>query len=273
MTLGDKIVKLRTEHHLSQGDLAEQLGVSRQSISKWETGNSIPDLDKLLLLSEVFGVSLDALVKDQEPEEAIVLPQTAAQQSAEAIAAQSVERYPPRKIAGWILLSSGLFSIVIGLGLQFPLLLLLGGYLLLCSMICLMIKKHAGLVIGWGTFIPAALYLPQFTSANMTMVFNPYVYRAGLGIQLIVSYVFWVLLFLLIFATTRHTRLKNHLPLVFGWVIFSQVHGFIPIGFQSSSEVAKAYLMFARCVTLLFLILLFFTGRALYRHFQLKKQV
>lgn len=63
MTLGERIAALRSEKKLSQGDLAEKLNVSRQSVSKWETGASVPELDKLLLLSEVFGLSLDQLVK------------------------------------------------------------------------------------------------------------------------------------------------------------------------------------------------------------------
>ena len=48
MKLHEKIYHLRTEKKLSQGDLAEILGVSRQSVSKWETGASVPDLDKLV---------------------------------------------------------------------------------------------------------------------------------------------------------------------------------------------------------------------------------
>lgn len=69
MSLGERIYKLRTEKELSQGDLAEALEVSRQSISKWETNGSVPELDKLVKLSEVFGVSLDALVTRKEDAE------------------------------------------------------------------------------------------------------------------------------------------------------------------------------------------------------------
>lgn len=69
MRLGERIYKLRTEKELSQGDLAEALAVSRQSISKWETNGSVPELDKLVKLSEVFGVSLDALVTGKEDAE------------------------------------------------------------------------------------------------------------------------------------------------------------------------------------------------------------
>ena len=58
MSLGERICKLRTEKNLSQGDLADALEVSRQSISKWETNGSVPDLDKLVKLSELFDISL-----------------------------------------------------------------------------------------------------------------------------------------------------------------------------------------------------------------------
>ena len=75
MDLSGTIYRLRTERNLSQGDLAEALGVSRQSVSKWETGGSVPDLDKLVKLSQLFGVSLDELVLDRKPPyEAAALP-------------------------------------------------------------------------------------------------------------------------------------------------------------------------------------------------------
>ncbi len=69
MNLGERIYTLRTEKEMSQGDLAEAMEVSRQSISKWETNGSVPELDKLVKLSEVFGVSLDALVTGKEDAE------------------------------------------------------------------------------------------------------------------------------------------------------------------------------------------------------------
>ena len=57
MTLGENIVRLRTQKSWSQGDLADALDISRQSVSKWETDASIPELDKLLKLSELFDVT------------------------------------------------------------------------------------------------------------------------------------------------------------------------------------------------------------------------
>lgn len=65
MILADKIIALRKQKGWSQEQLAEQLDISRQSVSKWESGNSIPDLDKIIKLSELFGVSTDYLLKDE----------------------------------------------------------------------------------------------------------------------------------------------------------------------------------------------------------------
>ncbi len=69
MILADKIIELRKKAGYSQEELAEKMGVSRQSVSKWEGALSIPDLDKILLLSEIFGVSTDYLLKDELGEE------------------------------------------------------------------------------------------------------------------------------------------------------------------------------------------------------------
>ena len=63
MELGAQIKKYRNEQTLSQEELAERVFVSRQSISNWENGKTYPDIKSLLLLSEVFSVSLDQLVK------------------------------------------------------------------------------------------------------------------------------------------------------------------------------------------------------------------
>ncbi len=74
--LGARLQKLRRQASMSQQELADQLHVSRQSISKWELGTATPDLDNLVRLSELFGVSLDELVlgKTGKPQEASQQP-------------------------------------------------------------------------------------------------------------------------------------------------------------------------------------------------------
>ena len=64
MSIGEKIYKLRTEKNITQEDVAFELGVSRQSVSKWETDQATPDLDKIKMLCEYFNVSIGYLVND-----------------------------------------------------------------------------------------------------------------------------------------------------------------------------------------------------------------
>ena len=63
--LSERIYKLRRKSGLSQEQLAEKIGVSRQAISKWESGTSTPELEKLLALSECFHITLDELVRTE----------------------------------------------------------------------------------------------------------------------------------------------------------------------------------------------------------------
>ena len=72
MILADKIITLRKKAGWSQEELASQLGVTRQSVSKWEGAQSVPDLDKVLQMSRLFGVSTDYLLKDELEEEEFV---------------------------------------------------------------------------------------------------------------------------------------------------------------------------------------------------------
>ena len=65
MILADKIIILRKKNGLSQEELAEKLGVSRQAVSKWEGAQTIPDLERILQMAKLFGVTTDYLLKDE----------------------------------------------------------------------------------------------------------------------------------------------------------------------------------------------------------------
>lgn len=68
MDVGNKIASLRKKHHLSQEDLAEKVGVTRQTISKWELGETTPDIQQALNLSKIFDISLDELMNNDMKE-------------------------------------------------------------------------------------------------------------------------------------------------------------------------------------------------------------
>lgn len=126
MTLGARITALRTARGLSQSDLAEKLEVSRQSVSKWETDASVPELDKLVKMAALFAVTLDELVTGAAPsaaaadgpgpeapgQEAASEPETSGRETApeSGPAASGTESRQPlarRQIAGLFLLGLG----------------------------------------------------------------------------------------------------------------------------------------------------------------------
>lgn len=69
MIFADKLIRLRKKAGWSQEELAARLDVSRQSVSKWESAQSIPDLEKIVRLSKLFGVTTDYLLKDEMTDE------------------------------------------------------------------------------------------------------------------------------------------------------------------------------------------------------------
>lgn len=208
MTLGEKILKLRSTAKMSQGDLAEKLNVSRQSISKWETNQSVPEMDKLIQLSDLFHISLDDLVRSKDPEENDNPKEdtsTPPPQQTQILIHHSMST---QKIVGFILLGLGLLccllALVLGSGL-----LIIGGYIILCSILCLVLKRYVGLVMGWITMIQAIILTPLFTGVRMLSIFNPgYIRHAG--INQIISILMWVFLAALIIRTalviTKHRK-------------------------------------------------------------------
>ena len=136
MTLGKRIYDLRTAKNLSQSELAEALNVSRQSVSKWETDTSVPDLDKLVKLCELFGVSMDELVRGEAPKAAEPAENKTKLQ-------QWLEN--KRVVAALILLALGLVLRMFG-----PFGIMLGTYgLIPCAILCLVVKKHTAMWCGW----------------------------------------------------------------------------------------------------------------------------
>lgn len=105
MTLGQRIQELRKQAGLSQEALGEALGVSRQAVSKWEGDNGIPELDTLIAMSRLFGVTLGQLLGVEEPEPKKEAAPSAEEEKVEAILRRYVEEShqhePPKKWIGW----------------------------------------------------------------------------------------------------------------------------------------------------------------------------
>ena len=160
MSLGEQILRLRTQRKLSQGELAEALDVSRQSVSKWETDASVPELDKLLRLSELFGVTLDELVRGDAqaspPDEGEAAQPAAAEKTVPPSAA--VNR---NHTAGVILLCTGALAVLLPVLLAGDLLsgLIFSAPFVLCGVICLTVRRNVGLWCAWAVWLLVCGYL------------------------------------------------------------------------------------------------------------------
>ncbi len=72
--LRDNLIMLRSMNGFSQEEVSERIGISRQAYAKWESGKTVPDIEKCLLLAELYGVTIDSLVKTNKLEEKVVPP-------------------------------------------------------------------------------------------------------------------------------------------------------------------------------------------------------
>lgn len=191
MTLGQRLCQLRGRAGLSQDALAERLGVSRQSVSKWETDASVLDLDKLVRLSQIFGATLDELVKgtadapsgsdannqtevpsgakNTPPDmdgaaDTLHVPQTAAaaQDTAELL------RLHRQKLMGIALMAVALLATALNFALVF-----LAAPLFIAGVLCLVVRRRLGLAIGWTLWI-CALFVTRYASAiSMSRLLSP----------------------------------------------------------------------------------------------------
>lgn len=169
MNLGERIYKLRTEKNLSQGDLAERLEVSRQSVSKWENNNAVPDLEKIIKLSEIFEVTLDDLVKGKTTTVENTNDTYPECKTKDTTVVESA--FPPRKIAGTILFCMGflvlLFFVAMGGALDG---LIFASPFVICGILCFTLKKNVGLWCAWAVYVLGDIYMSYATGISRSAV-------------------------------------------------------------------------------------------------------
>ena len=207
MNLGEKIYELRTAKNLSQGDVADALDVSRQSVSKWENNSAVPDLDKIIKLAELFGVSLDELVLNKGTKET---EDTVKEPNSESSAAQPGSVQPQiiiqkaslssRKTAGTILFCTAAFVMllctIIGGAGGFLSGIVFASPFILCGIICFTVKQHTGLWCAWAVYICVDAYLRVATGVSWKIILWTLHYSSemGLTMQLIIGWMEFAIL-------------------------------------------------------------------------------
>lgn len=165
MKLSEKILSLRTARGLSQGDLAEKLEVSRQSVSKWETGQSTPDLDKIIKLADLFGVSVDELVREGERPEPVKPEPVKPEPQVVYVEEQTQSQHRGAFVFGVLVEVLALVLLVIGLAGAASELLLLGLIPLVAGLPLLVARKYPWLIFVWLLVGMSYLILNPWTSS------------------------------------------------------------------------------------------------------------
>lgn len=206
MTLGQKISELRNKQKMSQGDLAEKLNVSRQSISKWETDASVPELDRLIMLSDLFHITIDELVRD----ELIEKETDEEKKSTEKSSPETVvinKQMSTQKIIGFILLGAGIICLPL-LFLIGPAVLIFSAAFIIFSLICFFVKRYAVLIIAWILTIAALLSFPVFTYINIFFFLQRNWYHQTFTPENLLAVCLWIAVIILAVLTV-HTVKKR----------------------------------------------------------------
>ena len=234
MSLGATISRLRAEKKLSQGELADALGVSRQSVSKWETDASIPELDKLVKLSQLFGVTLDELVTGETLPEPVPSPVPLPRQM------------HGQKIAAIILLCMAFLVWLVLAALGGPLEgLILAIPFLVCAVICFTVKRRTGLWCAWTLYGIADIFLYFSTSLRWRFLFHPAVYEYYSGLHFILAFVQIGVMAALVIGTMvsfrESVKILSQKRLAAGWMLWAVLQ-FIPLPTPSHGIPANLYL-------------------------------
>ncbi len=209
MTLGEKIYELRNDKGFSQGDLAEKLDVSRQSVSKWENNSAVPDIEKLIKLSEIFNITLDELVKNEKKEN----------EKSDYVKIPSIQT---RKIVGTILLctavcaclllmaTNSISGLIVGVMLSSP--------VIVCGTICLTVSKHTVLWCSWAIYALIDLFLLYATGIRRASILHTHIWTSSMNYtRLIMAWVLFIVLIIMmsitiyIFQKTSTKVSKNQL--------------------------------------------------------------
>lgn len=236
MTIGERIYRLRMEKNMSQGNLAEKLEVSRQSVSKWENNSALPDLDKIIKLSEIFGVTIDEIVKGASTDKLDMAEQNtqySEKAKVEYVYVQPQKTMESRKIAGIVLFGMA-FLLTFGLLLATG---SLGGIFyavpfIICGIICFTVSKHTGIWCCWAVYFMADLFRRWGTSINPSLVLLTFKFKPEMNYtRLICAWIWVVLLAVLIVCTVKSfkntpvkniNRLKRNVTV--GWILWVGIY-------------------------------------------------
>ncbi len=216
-----KILELRTKRNLSQNELADLLDVSRQSVSKWETDASTPDLERLIKLCDIFHITLDELAGRNTPKD-----------TPSNMPSNPKNHLPSHQaVIGYILLAVSLLSGILLLIFSeheedFLIPLLFVFPILICSLICLFVKQKAGYWCVWAVMSPLVLI-------SSGVVF--FGIRIAVNFIMVVFFVIMAITARKLFASiTIETNKRESRSVLLGWIVLATFRILIFVFYMAS---------------------------------------
>ncbi len=205
-SIGERIYEIRKKRNLSQGELADKLDVSRQTVSKWENNICLPEVEKLMQLSEALGVTTDYILKGVTEKETAKEKETVYVYIKEPTDEAEKKKRTSRRNAGIVLLLVGGLATValLVIGLLIP--AILTGTVCLVGIILAFGEKHPILTAAWTVYIIAMCCLAPYMVIGPIMVFLPELYNWDDAVYLIIPYLEWSILPVLIMCTVKAKR-------------------------------------------------------------------
>lgn len=189
MNLGENIYRFRTEKNMSQGDLADALEVSRQSVSKWENNSAVPELEKLMKMAQIFETTLDELVTGKKITSPAPVP---------SAVSPAAEHLPARKIVGIVLLGLGLLCVLVCTVLAILMgnlyeddlmtaVLILGAPLVLLGILFLAVRYNPGYWCGTALYFGSWATLSVLCGGIGSMASVIFIPHLVLGLSLLIG--------------------------------------------------------------------------------------
>lgn len=203
-SIGERIYDIRKKRNLSQGELADKLDVSRQTVSKWENNICLPEVEKLIQLSDALGVTADYILKGAT--EKATEKETVYVYIKEPHDDKEEKKRIARRNAGIVLaVVGGLATVALVLiGMIIP--AVLSGVVCLVGIIFVFGEKHPILTAAWTVYIVAMCCLSPFMVISPIMAFIPELYNWNDAMHLIIPYLEWSILPVLIMCTLKAKR-------------------------------------------------------------------
>lgn len=241
MEIKDRLLQLRREKGMTQAELAERLGISRQAVSRWETGEALPSTENLVDLRRIYGVSLDSILGLDAGQDADTQPQP------DAVVERVIirETVGGRRIAGIVLLGLGaLVFLLFTLMAQLAAGLIFCTPFVVCGVICLCCKRNAGLWCAWALVLLVSAYLAWATGVRWTLIYLTLIYEWSWNyMRLAIAWAMLAAYVALIFATVLRFRKKTLEPTrrsvgltALCWVLFGLC--FVPFNIDPLSGLA-----------------------------------